>query len=79
MHDDSPVPGPPQEAGQDTPPNHDANTAQDTAQDTDPRAGIDEAVAALDDLAQLPVAEHVERFEAVHTELTVALSSIDKV
>ncbi|MBB3053325.1 hypothetical protein FHS23_004369 [Prauserella isguenensis] len=75
MHDDSPVPGPPQEAGQDTPPNHDANAAQDT----DPRAGIDEAVAALDDLEQLPVAEHVERFEAVHTELTVALSSIDKV
>ncbi|PRX46221.1 hypothetical protein B0I33_108372 [Prauserella shujinwangii] len=48
-------------------------------QDTDPRAGIDEAVAALDDLGDLPLSEHVDRFEAVHTELTVALSSIDKV
>jgi hypothetical protein len=48
-------------------------------QETDPRAGIDEAVAGLDDLEQLPLAEHVERFDAVHTELTVALSSIDKV
>ncbi|MEU8639807.1 hypothetical protein AB0C38_47085 [Amycolatopsis sp. NPDC048633] len=49
------------------------------AQQTDPRAGIDEAVAGLDDLDALPLAEHVERFDAVHTELTVALSSIDKV
>jgi len=48
-------------------------------QDTDPRAGIDEAVSALDGLDDLPVADHVERFDAVHTELTVALSSIDKV
>ncbi|WP_183786601.1 hypothetical protein [Prauserella sediminis] len=69
------MPGPPQEAGQETPPNHDAAAAQDT----DPKAGIDDAVAALDDLDEVPVAEHVERFEAVHTELTVALSSIDKV
>ncbi|MEV6912211.1 hypothetical protein [Amycolatopsis sp. NPDC051071] len=48
-------------------------------QDTDPRAGIVEAVAGLDDLAALPLSEHVDRFEAVHTELTVALSTIDKV
>jgi hypothetical protein len=48
-------------------------------QHIDPRAGIDEAVARLDELDQLPLAEHVERFDAVHTELTVALSSIDKV
>ncbi len=48
-------------------------------QETDPRAGIDEAVAGLDDLANLPLAEHVDRFEAVHTELTVALTTIDKV
>ncbi|GAA1212161.1 hypothetical protein [Prauserella alba] len=75
MHDDSPVPGPPQEAGQETPANHDVEAAQDT----DPKAGIDDAVTALDDLDRLPVADHVERFEAVHTELTVALSSIDKV
>lgn len=48
-------------------------------QETDVRAGIDEAVAGLDELSQLPLSEHVERFDAVHTELTVALSSIDKV
>lgn len=59
-----PVPGPP---------------AQTAPQDTDPRAGIADAVGGLDDLDDRPVAEHVERFDAVHTELTVALSSIDKV
>ncbi|OZM70870.1 hypothetical protein CFN78_23475 [Amycolatopsis antarctica] len=48
-------------------------------QDTDPCAGVDEAVAGLGDLDNLPLAEHVERFDAVHTELTVALSSIDRV
>ncbi|AUI59850.1 hypothetical protein [Amycolatopsis sp. BJA-103] len=63
-----PVPGPP------------AIQADHFAQqDTDPRAGVDEAVAGLDDLASLPLSEHVDRFEAVHTELTVALSTIDKV
>nr|WP_167373665.1 hypothetical protein [Amycolatopsis lurida] len=56
-----------------------AQADQYTQQDTDPRAGIDEAVAGLDDLAALPLSEHVDRFEAVHTELTVALSTIDKV
>lgn len=48
-------------------------------QDTDPRAGVADAVSGLDELDELPVGEHVERFDAVHTELTVALSSIDKV
>ncbi|WP_028852404.1 hypothetical protein [Thermocrispum municipale] len=48
-------------------------------QETDPKAGVAEAVAGLDDLDDLPLSEHVERFDAVHTELTVALSSIDKV
>ncbi|MEC3978656.1 hypothetical protein QMK34_25640 [Amycolatopsis sp. H20-H5] len=48
-------------------------------QQTDPRAGIDEAVSGLDQLDAVPLSEHVERFDAVHTELTVALSSIDKV
>lgn len=66
-----PVPGPP--------PVHQATDEQTRPQDTDPRAGVDEAVAGLDELASLPLAEHVERFDAVHTELTVALSSIDKV
>ncbi|GAA1229741.1 hypothetical protein GCM10009676_10450 [Prauserella halophila] len=76
MHEDNdPAAGPSPEAGRETPAPPDAESTQDA----DPRAGIDEAVAALDGLDQLPVAEHVERFEAVHTELTVALSSIDKV
>lgn len=48
-------------------------------QSTGPRAGIDEAMAGIDDLDRLPLAEHVERFDAVHTELTTALSSIDRV
>lgn len=45
----------------------------------DPRAGIDEAMTGLDDLDRVPLTEHVERFDAVHTALTHALSSIDKV
>jgi hypothetical protein len=53
--------------------------AQVPAEPADPRAGIEEAVSGLDDLENLPLSEHVERFDAVHTELTVALSSIDKV
>nr|WP_037303237.1 hypothetical protein [Amycolatopsis orientalis] len=65
------MPGPPPVPGDQT--DHFAQ------QDTDPRAGIDEAVSGLDDLASLPLSEHVDRFEAVHTELTVALSTIDKV
>lgn len=48
-------------------------------QQTDPRAGVAEAVSGLDELDEQPLSEHVERFDAVHTELTVALSSIDKV
>lgn len=56
-----------------------AEPAGDVPQDTDTLAGVAEAVRALDDVDQRPVAEHVERFDAVHTELTVALSSIDKV
>jgi len=60
-----PVPGPP--------------PAQQAPSQSDVRAGIEEAVAGLDDLERLPLSEHVERFDAVHTELTVALSSIDKV
>lgn len=37
------------------------------------------AMAGLDDLDTVPLADHVERFDAVHTELTAALSTIDKV
>ncbi|SFK27004.1 hypothetical protein SAMN05421835_1174 [Amycolatopsis sacchari] len=45
----------------------------------DPRAGIDEAMAGLENLDQVPLAEHVERFDAVHSQLTAALSAIDRV
>lgn len=37
------------------------------------------AMAGLDGLDDLPVAEHVARFDAVHVALTEALSAIDKV
>ena len=40
---------------------------------------IDAALAGLDGLDQLEPVEHVGRFDAVHTALTDALSSIDKV
>ncbi|MBB2936378.1 hypothetical protein FHX82_003442 [Amycolatopsis bartoniae] len=49
------------------------------APQADPRARIDEAVAGLDNLDRVPLSEHVERFDAVHSELTAALSSIDRV
>jgi hypothetical protein len=45
----------------------------------DPAASIDAALAGLDGLDQLEPAEHVGRFDAVHSALTEALSSIDKV
>lgn len=37
------------------------------------------AVAALEHLDQLPVPEHVARFDAAHAALAEALASIDKV
>ena len=40
---------------------------------------IDEALAGLDGLDAVPVAEHVDRFDAVHVALTAALAGIDKV
>ncbi|MGH3623003.1 MAG: hypothetical protein ACRDQ5_14610 [Sciscionella sp.] len=40
---------------------------------------IPSAMASLDGLDELPVTEHVARFDAVHVVLTEALSSIDKV
>jgi hypothetical protein len=46
----------------------------DSGQDTHAAA---EALAATEDLASVPVAEHVARFEAVHRALSDALSSID--
>jgi hypothetical protein len=40
-------------------------------------ARVDEAVARLDDLAGLPVAEHPAVFEYVHGRLTEALGDLD--
>jgi hypothetical protein len=41
----------------------------------DPR--VDEAVARLDDLGRLPLAEHLAVFEYVHERLTEALGDLD--
>lgn len=35
---------------------------------------VDEVLRKLDDLQEIPVAEHVERFDAVHAVLTDALN-----
>ena len=40
-------------------------------------ARVDDAVARLDDLAGLPVAEHLAVFEYVHERLTEALGDLD--
>lgn len=40
---------------------------------------INDAVAGLDGLDALPVADHVERYDTVHVALTAALAGIDKV
>lgn len=38
---------------------------------------VDSAVADLHDLGELPLAEHVNLFDAVHTALTTALTSTE--
>ena len=50
-----------------------------TLQPPSPDVGIVGAVEDLQDLAELPVADHVARFNAVHESLTAALASIDEV
>lgn len=44
-----------------------------------PLAAVDRELARLNELDDLPVAEHVERFEAVHAVLADALSGVDRV
>jgi hypothetical protein len=44
-----------------------------------PATGITDALAGLQNLDELPTADHVARFGAVHHSLTAALSSIDEV
>ena len=41
----------------------------------DPLVAVDQAVAALDGLADRPLAEHVEAYERVHTALSDALAA----
>lgn len=40
---------------------------------------IEDSLAALDDLATVPLAEQVPLFDAVHSALTEALATIDRV
>ncbi len=40
---------------------------------------IEDVLAGLDDLDDVPVAEHVARFHALHESLTAALAGIDEV
>ncbi len=44
-----------------------------------PDTGIADALTGLEDLDELPTADHVARFNAVHDSLSAALSSIDEV
>lgn len=39
---------------------------------------VDSAVTALDDLDELSVSEHVERYEAVHAALQDCLAGLDR-
>jgi hypothetical protein len=43
----------------------------------EPTVAIDAAVAGTDDLAEVPLTDHVGRFDAVHVALNDALSRID--
>jgi hypothetical protein len=43
----------------------------------DPTATVDAAVVGTDRLEDIPLAEHVDRFDAVHVALNDALSRID--
>jgi hypothetical protein len=45
----------------------------------DAPASIADALKGLQDIEELPVADHVDRFNAVHESLTAALSHIDEV
>jgi hypothetical protein len=54
-------------------------TSYMTSQPPPSDTGIADALTGLRDLDELPTAEHVARFNAVHDSLTAALSSIDEV
>jgi hypothetical protein len=78
-----PVPGPPVSAPRPPVPGPPAGPGDGTADpvgDGLPEvARLAATVAGLDDLGELPVGEHVARYDAVHGELQDALASIDGV
>jgi len=53
--------------------------AQATQATQEPQEAIHAALAALDGLDTVPVGEHAEGFDRVHTALADALSAIDGV
>jgi hypothetical protein len=62
------------------PPSHQPNPGEGAGEGGDAALrAAEEAVTALDGLAELPVTEHVARFDLAHAALTEALASIDKV
>jgi hypothetical protein len=56
---------------------HDAQPVEQPGDGTGD-ARVDAALARLEDLDELPVAEHVEQFDAVHRTLQDALATIDE-
>ena len=50
-----------------------------TSEPSPPDTGIAAALTGLEDLDEIPTADHVARFNAVHDSLSAALSSIDEV
>lgn len=61
------------------PPVADPPPTADPVPDSAESACIAAALEGLRDLDELPVVEHVARFDAVHESLTAALSTIDEV
>lgn len=56
------------------------SSGQDTATGADgPVVAVNRELDRLEELDDLPIAEHVERFEAVHAALADALSGVDGV
>ena len=59
------------------PPGQSAQSPGESARPATGDGRVDEAVARLADLAELPVAEHPAVFEYVHERLTEALGDLD--
>ena len=68
-----PVPGPPSPGPSPRPPATETEPASQPA-----AAGPEPETAAFDELAELPVAEHVAVFETEHARLQRELSTIDQ-